>query len=413
MAVRVLVGDALSVLKTLPSESVQMVCTSPPYFQLRDYQTATWEGGSPECDHVQTIQTLNKDFNERWGQGSGQRKQERTRVSQFRGTCGKCGAQRIDQQIGMESSPAAFIAALMAVFDEVKRVLRPDGLAFVNLGDSMSGSGKGPTGHNGIGDQAVRQGFVGAPAQRGEACRPKTQSGLGTLGAMSLRGFEGIPPKSLMLIPERFAIAMQDAGWIVRSRIAWCKRSAMPESVKDRPTSAWEHVWMFSTSPRYFYDADAVRQPQTGGTHSRGKGSIHAPKITTPGLGIKNNGSFQAAMVADAPADGFANLRNYWLLSSEPNHDTHYAAYPTELVRRCILAGSRKGDTVLDPFAGSGTTLLVADRLGRDAIGIELNPQYAEMARRRVEQDAGTLFGEVVQVETAPVQASLFGEAAS
>lgn len=394
MSVRIINSDALTALRTLPERSVQCVVTSPPYFQLRNYG--------------------------------------------------------VDGQIGLERTPAAFLDALYAVFDEVKRVLRDDGCVFVNLGDSYAGSSKGPSkSHN-------------APTGGANPHSMGLNSGA-TYGAR---------PKSLLLIPERFAIGMADRGWIVRSQIVWAKKSAMPESVRDRPTSAWEPIWMFVKQPRYYWDADAVRQPQTGGTHARGNKAAVAPKIAAAGSGIKNNGSFLAAMTESAPADGMANLRNVWHLSPEPSRDEHYAAYPTEIPRRCILAAtSEKGQcpacgapwarvverergtpatevrgyqagvtgttpkvthgkgspnavvganymqmtprggvrsettgwaptcrcvdagepvpqTVLDPFLGSGTTALVADRLERDAIGIELNPQYAAMARRRIEGDA-------------------------
>ncbi len=301
MSVRILTGDALTVLRTLPAASVQCVVTSPPYFGLRAYGTnpQVW-GGDPEHEHA-------------WGgegrviggsqkQGATSQRAGRANVeSQIStgtstGAFCPCGAWR--GELGSEPSPGLFIEHLLMIFDEVWRVLRPDGLCFVNLGDSYSGSGKGPS------NSLQRPASTMSDRQR--AAAPKQWVSVP----------EGIPAKNLLLVPQRFAIGMQERGWIVRSEIVWAKKSAMPESVRDRPTSAWEPIWMFAKSQRYFYDFEAVRQPQTGGTHSRGKGSIHAPKITTPGLGIKNNGSFQAAMVEDAPADGFANLRNYWLLSS-------------------------------------------------------------------------------------------------
>lgn len=343
MSVRILEGDALTVLRTLESESVQVCVTSPPYYALRDYG--------------------------------------------------------VDGQIGLEATPTAFLEALWAVFDEVRRVLKRDGLCFVNLGDSYAGSGKGPTGHNGIGDQEQRQGFTGVSSKstlKGYTAGSQLKNAI--LGGGI--GVEGLAPKNLMLMPERFAIGMQDRGWWVRSRIAWCKTSAMPESVRDRPTSAWEHIWMFSRSRTYFYDADAVRQPGLG---------TGSPKF---GVGTKGGPSFSGSprwQMSNA-IDG-ANLRNYWLLGPEPFSGEHYAGFPTELPKRCILAGSRKGDTVLDPFLGSGTTALVADRLGRHAVGIELNPTYAEMARKRIESDAGPLMSEPVEVVAAGTQASLWESA--
>jgi DNA modification methylase len=323
---RILVGDALAMLRTLPSASVQVCVTSPPYFGLRDY--------------------------------------------------GASG------QMGLEQTPADFIANLVAVFDEVKRVLRPDGLCFVNLGDSYAGSGKGPTGANGIGDQEQRQGFTGGRGATSLFVAPGDEPEFYN-AQQRTPSVSNIPAKNLLLIPERFAVAMQDAGWVVRSRIAWCKKSSMPESVRDRPTSAWEHIWMFSKSARYFYDAEAVRQPHA--EPARGNGKVESGTPHTRGGTIERGPTWVPAVREYNPAG--ANLRNFWLLGPEPLRESHYAAFPTEIPRRCILAGSRRGDTVLDPFLGSGTTALVADQLGRDAIGIELSPKYAAMAEQRIAGD--------------------------
>jgi hypothetical protein len=333
MVVRILEGDALSVLRTLDGESVQCVVTSPPYFNLRDYG--------------------------------------------------------VDGQIGLESTPQAFLEALWAVFDEVRRVLRPDGLCFVNIGDSMSGSGKGPTGKNGLGDQEERQGFTGG---RG-ASSLWVQRGDDPSYANHQRrspGARGIPAKNLLLIPQRFAIGMQERGWYVRSQIAWCKKATMPESVRDRPTSAWEPIWMFSKAARYFYDAEAVRQPHSPNTHAYAKGgSFDRPGDQWPTWGLDGTQSMRGLDRATYRNPAGANLRNYWLLREsyeasapqwtdeqrayaeralaawweqliterpeapaapywllgpEPSSLSHYASFPPEIPRRCILAGtSEKG----------------------------------------------------------------------
>jgi DNA modification methylase len=220
----------------------------------------------------------------------------------------------------------------------------------------------------------------------------------------------GLKQKSLMLIPERFAISMQDAGWWVRSRIAWCKTSAMPESVKDRPSSAWEHIWMFTKSARYYWDAEAVRQSDTPGTHG---GGYLGPRDHLTGL--NRNGTSQDGLGRMVRGQTGANLRNYWLIGPEPLRDEHYAAYPSEIPRRCILAASRPGDAILDPFLGSGTTLVAARCLGRRGVGVELNPEYAEMARRRIERDIPT-WALTNGKRPKPVtddQLGLFSEAAS
>lgn len=468
MTVRVLVGDALSVLRTLPSESVQCVVTSPPYFGLRSYSTdpQVW-GGDPEHGHIFGVEVVPAEIGRgNWAQGVNGRgevqpggvaaKREPIRTVRERGFC-PCGAWR--GELGAEPTPALFVEHLVSIFDEVWRVLRQDGTCWVNLGDSYSGSGKGPTGHNSIGDQEGRQGTLG------------------------LGQDWNVPPKNLMLMPYRFALAMQARGWIVRSQIVWAKTSAMPESVRDRPTSAWEPIWLFSKGQRYYYDAEAVRQPNTEGSMANARysrQSRNSPAERRDGYGGGNDsvGVSYAAMLNPAGA----NLRNVWALSPSPTPEAHFATFPPEIPRRAILAGTSErgacpacgagwvrvverekgreieapklsalaqtgvssngtgGSTlgiggrgnggaweehgsksvttgwspgcscdagppvpqvVLDPFGGSGTTGLVADRLGRDAILVELNAEYAEMARKKIASDAGTLFGEAVAVERA------------
>ncbi len=462
MVVRVLVGDALTVLRGLPAESVQCVVTSPPYMGLRSYGTEpkAW-GGDPEHIHdwTETVRrqqqpntsgssTLNpcpaKD--NRVVRGNGEIRQA---------VC-SCGAWR--GELGLEPTPAMFIEHLILIFDEVRRVLRPDGLAFVNLGDSYAGSGKG--------------GNVGRESIFGNIDMTKRQGFNGNMTRV-----EGIPAKNLLLIPERFAIAMQDAGWYVRQQIVWSKASCMPESVRDRFTSAWEPIFMFTKSPRYYFDQEAVRVPSVSPqqeAHNQRYAKAYDFGVSKDGNGQPNNTNHVG--LHSRPGPGGANMRNVWHLSPEPLKESHYAAFVTEIPRRCILAGtSEKGCcptcgapwrrvveresapfeqtrrqqhltsaqvermqgrqsggitsttfglaahemparsttgwtpscscppteprpcVVLDPFLGAGTTALVADRLGRDCWGIELNPEYAAMARRRIEGDAPMF----AQVESA------------
>lgn len=272
----VLQGDALAILPTLPAESVQCVVTSPPYWQLRDY-------GVPS-------------------------------------------------QIGLEPTPEQYVDDLVAIFAEVRRVLRKDGTLWLNLGDShVARPGQG----------AIFDTMTLNRAKR----RPR---GHGRWGAGSKHA-PGLKPKDLVGIPWQVAFALRAAGWWLRAEIIWAKPNPMPESVTDRPTRAHEQVFLLSRSARYFYDADAVAEPAT----SRSR-----------------------------------NLRSIWTIPTEAFHDEHFATFPKRLVEPCVKAGSRPGDVVLDPFAGSGTTGLVALRLGRSFVGIELNPTYAEMARRRIEDDA-------------------------
>jgi DNA modification methylase len=385
VSTRVLVGDALTVLKTLPAESCHVCVTSPPYFQLRDYGVAG--------------------------------------------------------QIGLERTPDEYVQKLVEVFREVWRVLRPDATLWLNIGDSMAGSGKGKTGANGIGDQEQRQGFHdNYHLERDNQTRARWP--------------DYGKPKDLLLIPFRLAIALQADGWYVRSDIAWCKKSCMPESVQDRPTAAWEHVFLLSKQPRYYYDAEAVREDAVSDRAS-GNGYARPEQLSRGGRGSAAPWEVQASR----------NMRNFWVLGPEPFPSAHFATFVPEIPRRAILAGTSEhgvcpvcgapwvrqiqteyikspahgagsqmrgrlettdvngwagmprvarvdtttgwrpscehveaipvAASVLDPFAGAGTTGLVADRLGRDSILIELNPAYAEMARQRIAGDS-PMFTEIV-----------------
>jgi site-specific DNA-methyltransferase (cytosine-N4-specific) len=262
---QILTGDSLTVLPTLEAESVQCCVTSPPYWGLRDYAHPT--------------------------------------------------------QIGAEPSPEAYVENLVAIFREVRRVLRKDGTVWLNVGDGYARNG----GTGNCGPNAV-VGNTKKLIQKRNCKVPNCW---------------GLKDRDLMGLPWRVVFALQADGWVLRSKITWIKKTAMPESVKNRPTNATEEVFLLSKSPTYFYDPNGVRE-----------------------------------------ASG-ANLRNYWILGPDPSGNRHPAAFPRELARRCILLGSREGDIILDPFAGSGTTGLVASELGRKAILIELNPTYAEMGKER------------------------------
>ena len=224
-------------------------------------------------------------------------------------------------QIGAESSPAQYVDNLVHVFREVRRVLRQDGTLWLNVGDGYARNG-------GTGN-----------------CGPNAMVG-NTKKLIQKRNCKvpdcwGLKDRDLIGLPWRVAFALQSDGWILRSKITWVKRSAMPESVKNRPTSATEEVFLFSKSTSYYYDSKAVRE-ETG-----------------------------------------ANLRNCWILGPDGTSDGHPATFPRELARRCILLGSRMNDTVLDPFAGSGTTGMVAQQLERKAILIEINPDYSKVCQKR------------------------------
>ena len=368
MSVSILNGDCRDILKTLPDGSVHCCVTSPPYFGLRNYE--------------------------------------------------------VDGQIGLEPTPAAFVAELVDVFREVRRVLRDDGTLWLNLGDSYATDSKWG-------------GSTGGKAAKGLH---------GVNGGGRTKTSVGLPDKNLIGIPWRVAFALQDDGWILRQDVVWNKPNPMPESVKDRCTKAHEYIFMLSKSPRYYFDADAIAEDQVKGTagsrfdvgktasHQQGraqtglrKQAVRAAelaaqhglteahiaairsvgisdagkaKVTTNGAG-KNDPAVQAlADEAKSVLGGYyreflipekRNKRSVWTVTTKPFKGAHFATFPPDLIEPCILAGSPKGGIVLDPFGGAGTTGMVANRLNRSAILIELNPGFAEMAEQRIAADS-TLF---------------------
>lgn len=375
MSVQIITGDCRTELAKLADESVNMACTSPPYFGLRDYG--------------------------------------------------------VDGQIGLEPTPDAFIAEMVSVFREVRRVLRKDGTCWVNLGDS----------------------YVTTPP--GNKSRPKDTDGLyGRKQDLQLGQGEdreaiwacgastGLPHKNLIGIPWRVALALQADGWILRQDIIWSKPNPMPESVQDRCTKAHEYVFLLSKAQRYFYDQEAILEPAAPASverlaqnveaqngSNRVPGKTNGPmKAVSRSIGVGAgarpskavpNGAGRAAgnkshkyvdqyeaedgeqhrtkaglmKIADT-AYPMRNPRSVWTIATQPFSEAHFATFPPELAERCIKAGCPEGGTVLDPFGGAGTTGMVADRLQRNAILIELNPAYAEIARNRIIRDAG-MFAEV------------------
>ena len=272
----------------------------------------------------------------------------------------------VDGQIGLEETPDEYVQGLVEVFREVRRVLRDDGTLWLNLGDSYCSTPPG----------TKRPGASGASTLHGigsEKYRTTLDSGAGTKRDTSR--IPGLKPKDLIGIPWRVAFALQADGWYLRSDIIWHKPNPMPESVRDRPTSAHEHVFLLAKSERYHYDADAIAE-ETGGREKFG----NSRSITHED---RNDCERR-----DMTPNWTRNRRNVWTIATKPFSEAHFAVYPPDLIEPCIKAGCPEGGTVLDPFGGAGTTGLVADRLGRDAILIELNPEYAAMAERRIYADA-------------------------
>ncbi len=364
---RIINADVLEGLRGLPSESVHCCVTSPPYWGLRDYGTGTWEGGEPDCEHRSP--TMRDGRNEDRAQLAGS---AATNAAQLllahRSACGKCGAVKVDKQLGLERTPEEYTARMVEVFAEVLRVLRADGTCWMNLGDcynSVNGFHRG---------EKYMDGGV-----------PRTMEYPDRSGC-------GLKPKDLVGIPWRVAFALQADGWYLRSDIIWHKPNPMPESVTDRPTKAHEYLFLLTKSERYAYDAASIKEPIT---------SLHsiARNKSTPrnfGASGEHNGCrTDRGRFADIETEDGRNKRTVWSIATEPYAEAHFAVMPTQLVEPCVMAGCPEGGTVLDPFAGSGTVGVVALRHARDFIGIELNPVYAEMARNRIMDDAPMFNSEV------------------
>jgi DNA modification methylase len=285
-----------------------------------------------------------------------------------------------DDQLGLESTPSEFVENLCKVFDEVWRVLADDGTVWVNLGDSYAGASLSRASDNG------RAGY-GKP-------REGTFSRLG----------EGLKHKDLVGIPWRFAFAMQDRGWYLRQDIIWAKPNPMPESVTDRCTKSHEYIFLLTKNPRYFFDNESIREPLASSSLGRisqdldnqtGSSRAHA--------GAKSNGN----MKAFGDAEAGRNKRSVWNVGVASFKDAHFAVYPPALIEPCVKAGSAEGDTVLDPFSGSGTTGEVALKLGRNYVGCELNPEYARLSEKRLVEALG-MFADV-EVLDEQLQRQLVG----
>jgi DNA modification methylase len=342
MTVRILTGDVREQLKTLADESVDCVVTSPPYWRQRDY--------------------------------------------------GMAG------QIGLDQTPEQYIADLVAVFADVRRALSSSGTLWLNIGDKWASGGNG-----GGGSFMESRGEAWAHAKNATGWRSPP---------------EGYKDKDLVGIPWMLAFALRADGWFLRQCNIWAKPNAMPESVTDRSTISHEYVFHLSKSSSYFYNIEAARTPAAPATETRLAQDVGSQSGSTRANGgEKTNGPMRAvARKSDKQRGhtrrhaGFndrwddmeraeqiaagANLRSVWWIAPAQARDAHYAVMPNLLAEICITAGCPKGGMVLDPFFGAGTTSLVADRLGRNCIGIELNPAYVEIALRRIKGDC-PMFSEV------------------
>lgn len=505
-------ADVMAGLRLLPDESVHCVVTSPPYWGLRDYgvPSSVW-GGDPE--HLHRWGDVQIRGGPAGGQGATSQRPGRANVKTQRrsddrlGQFCKCGAWR--GSLGLEPTPYLYVAHLVTVFREVRRVLRHDGTCWLNIGDCYATGGGKVGEHPGGGAQGARwkgeitrhrdglrrQDKTRATRDGSHAGKHTAMAALGPMTQPNRMPIPGLKPKDLVLIPQRLVIALQEDGWWVRRDIIWAKDTCMPESARDRPTTAHEYLWLLTKRPKYYYDALAIAEPSSPDTHARMKRAHSAyqapgqdpqrgaagPRANTNGVNRKvrfpsgwdpsdgdhhqsrgrytprQNKSFSESISPDLVP--LRNKRSVWTINPEPFAEAHFATFPTKLVEPCILAGtSAKGNcpacmapyvrivkvkyhtnrergewakrgqdergmarsaamyeygaavreeqtlgwrpsckcghdrtfpaTILDPFGGAGTVGLVANRLRRHAILIEIKPEYVEMARRRIAVDA-------------------------
>ena len=276
----------------------------------------------------------------------------------------------VEGMIGLEPTFQEWLDRMVEVCGEIRRVLRDDGTFWLNVGDAMA-SGKGTCFNPGGGTGSlgkVRKEAGAHPLNRGN------ESDLNKMG---------FKPKDLLMMPARLAIALQADGWWLRSDIIWSKPNPMPESVTDRPTSAHEHIFLLTKRARYFYDADAVREDSIDPESFNGRKKRNPQKFDAQPFSETRRGFAKL----DGQCYPTRNLRNVWTIPTQPYPEAHFATFPQKLVEKCIMAGCPQDGIVLDPFAGSGTTLYVARKLGRKAIGIELNPEYCKLIEKRLSQE--------------------------
>ena len=353
--IRILSGDCRKTLLELEDASVQCCITSPPYWGLRDYGTADWEGGEGDCDHLSDRTNYEKGFEgskQATNKGTGNRDIIRHNV------CPKCGAKRVDSQLGLEPTPEEYVENMVEVFRQVRRVLKDDGTLWLNLGDTYAGGAS--AGNKAFGNPEFNE---NRPSRQATKTPQKTKP-------------PNLKAKDIVGIPWRVAFALQADGWYLRQDIIWSKPNPMPESVTDRCTKAHEYLFLLAKQSKYYYDNQAVSEPAVYAGDDRGS--------RTDNRRDEPMCNSMSGVTGDT-----RNKRSVWTVTTKPYKDAHFAVFPTELITPCVLAGTKAGDVILDPFGGSGTTGKVAIENGRRAILCELNPEYAELIEKRTTTTMG------------------------
>jgi len=368
---KVICGDCLGVMKGIPDECIDMAITSPPYWGLRDYGIEQIFGGNKDCRHEWSREKGRKLR----GTDVGKRKEVYPTIHlPDTNLCLKCGAWK--GQLGLEPTPEMYIEHMTQIFHELKRILKKTGTFWLNMGDTYSsGSGSTNTGFN--------ERWGNSPGRKKqENPKPKIQASL--------------PLKCLCMIPERLAWSLIQDGWTLRNKIIWYKPNGMPSSVKDRFTSKWEYIFMFSKSRKYYFDLDAVREPFKEATYERTKYAYNPYKGDIQGA-IKHTGQRKFAENVKSGNLLGKNPGDVWSIATQPFPEAHFAVYPEKLLEKPIKAGCPQNGIVLDPFFGFGTTGLMAIKLGRNFIGIELNPEYIKIAKKRLAQEVLPFKNEVAK----------------
>jgi DNA modification methylase len=347
-------GDCREIMRKWASQGVkaQTCITSPPYYGLRDYGTGKWIGGDENCSHKRDSKHSDKTI-------TGHANKDLTVGDAiYKSVCPRCGAIREDRQLGLEETPEEYIKAMVEVFRCVWDVLEDDGTLWLNIGDSYYNYRPGK------GQALVQQSVANNIQDLPQVCARRGNK------------LDGLKEKDLIGIPWMLAFALRADGWYLRQDIIWHKPNPMPESVGDRCTKSHEYIFLLSKSRIYHFDHVAIKEPvkEDWGTRDRTNGKYH-----NEGTGLQPHSGLEKSYE-------MANKRSVWTVNTKPYSGAHFAVFPTELIEPCILAGAPVGAVVLDPFMGSGTTAQVAQDLGRQYIGCELNPEYGKLQKKRTAQ---------------------------